>query len=153
MRIRRARGAAIFGLAHLLGIQLQPRIRNWKNLHFFRPDPQVRYDHIDLLFTKQVDWGLIETMLPEMLRVAISIGAGRIRPSTILRRLATYSRKNKLYFAFSEFGRVHWHVFSLDCAIQARCRIQNAFEARSLIQNEQIREISQTELPCRGPIR
>jgi TnpA family transposase len=24
--------AAIFGLAHLLGIQLRPRIRNWKNL-------------------------------------------------------------------------------------------------------------------------
>jgi TnpA family transposase len=28
---------AIFGLAHLLGIQLQPRIRNWKGLHFCRP--------------------------------------------------------------------------------------------------------------------
>jgi TnpA family transposase len=24
---------AIFGLAHLLGIQLMPRIRNWKDLH------------------------------------------------------------------------------------------------------------------------
>jgi hypothetical protein len=98
--------AAIFGLAHPLGIQLQPRIRNWKNLHFFRPDPQVRYKHIDLLFTKQVEWDLIGTMLPEMLHVALSIGAGRIRRSTILRRLATYSRKNKLYFAFRELGRV-----------------------------------------------
>ena len=49
---------------------------------------------------------LIETMLPEMLRVALSIGAGRIRPSTILRRLATYSHKNKLDFAFRELGRV-----------------------------------------------
>ena len=98
--------AAIFGLAYLLGIQLQPRIRNWKNLHFFRPDPEVRYKHIDLLFTKQVEWSLIETMRPEMLRVALSISAGRIKPSTILRRLATYSRKNKLYFAFRELGRV-----------------------------------------------
>jgi TnpA family transposase len=68
--------AAIFGLAYLLGIQLQPRIRNWKNLHFFRPDPEVRYKHIDLLFTKQVEWSLIETMQPEMLRVALSISAG-----------------------------------------------------------------------------
>jgi TnpA family transposase len=106
--------AAIFGLAHLLGIQLQPRIRNWKNLHFFRPDADARYRHIDLLFTKQVEWNLIETMLPEMLRVALSIGAGRIRPSTILRRLATYSRKNKLYFAFRELGRVVRTVFLLD---------------------------------------
>jgi len=106
--------AAIFGLAYLLGIQLQPRIRNWKNLHFFRPNPQVRYWHIDLLFTKQVEWGLIETMLPEMQRVALSIGAGRIKPSTILRRLATYSRKNKVYFAFRELGRVVRTAFLLN---------------------------------------
>jgi len=42
--------------------------------------------------------------LPEMLRVAVPIGAGGIKPSTILRRLATYSRKSKLYFAFREHG-------------------------------------------------
>jgi TnpA family transposase len=120
--------AAIFGLAHLLGIQLQPRIRNWKNLHFFRPDPQVRYQHIDLLFTKNVEWNLIETMLPEMLRVALSIGAGRIRPSAILRRLATYSRKNKLYFAFRELGRVVRTSFLLDYIsdIELRRTIQAA---------------------------
>jgi TnpA family transposase len=35
--------AAIFGLAHLLGIQLQPRIRNWKGLHFFRSKPELRW--------------------------------------------------------------------------------------------------------------
>ena len=51
--------AAIFGLAHLLGIRLQPRIRNWKGLHLFRPDPDARYEHIDCLFTKRVDWDLI----------------------------------------------------------------------------------------------
>jgi len=106
--------AAIFGLAHLLGIQLQPRIRNWKSLHLFRPSPDARYDHIDLLFSKKVDWSLIETMLPEMLRVAVSIGAGRLKPSFILRRLATYSRKSKLYFAFRELGYVVRTSFLLD---------------------------------------
>jgi TnpA family transposase len=55
----------------------------------------------------QIDWNLIETMLPEMLRVALSIGAGRIKPSTILsRRLPIYSRKSKLYFAFRELRAV-----------------------------------------------
>jgi TnpA family transposase len=96
--------AAIFGLAHLLGIQLQPRIRNWKGLHFFRSRADLRYEHINLLFSKTIDWDLIETMLPEMLRVAVSIGAGKLKPSAVLRRLATYSRKNKLYFAFRELG-------------------------------------------------
>jgi TnpA family transposase len=106
--------AAIFGLAHLLGIQLQPRIRNWKDLHLYRPNPASHYEHIDVLFTAQVDWDLIDTMFPEMLRVAISIGAGRIKPSTILQRLATNSRKNKLYVAFRELGRVVRTVFLRD---------------------------------------
>jgi TnpA family transposase len=67
-------------------------------------------------------------MLPEMLRVALSIGAGRIRLSTILRRLATYSRKNKRYFAFRELGRVVRTVFLLDYIsdIDLRRTIQTA---------------------------
>jgi TnpA family transposase len=40
-----------------------------------------------------------------MLRVALSIKEGRLTPSTILRRLGTYSRKNRLYHAFRELGR------------------------------------------------
>jgi TnpA family transposase len=99
--------APIFGLAQLLGIQLMPRIRNWKDLHFYRPSKESQYQHIDSLFAAEhIDWKLIETMLPDMLRVALSVKAGKITPSAILRRLATYSRKNKLYFAFRELGRV-----------------------------------------------
>ena len=97
--------AAIFGLAHLLGIELMPHIRSWQDLHLFRPDASARYEHIDSLFTATVDWPLIEAHLPDMLRVVLSIRAGRLLPSAILRRLATYSRKNRLYFAFRELGR------------------------------------------------
>ncbi len=120
--------AAIFGLAHLLGIQLQPRIRNWKGLNFYRSKPALQYEHIDLLFSKTIDWSLIETMLPEMLRVAVSIGAGRIKPSTILRRLATYSRKSKLYFAFRELGHAVRTSFLLEYLsdVELRRLIQSA---------------------------
>jgi TnpA family transposase len=48
-----------------------------------------------------------------MLRVAISISQGRIRSSMILRKLSTYSRKNKLYVAFCEVGRVVRTLFLL----------------------------------------
>jgi TnpA family transposase len=41
-----------------------------------------------------------------MLQGAQSIQAGRISPSTILRKLGSASRKNKLYYAFRELGRV-----------------------------------------------
>jgi Tn3 transposase DDE domain len=64
-----------------------------------------------MMFNTQAEWDLIETMLPDMLRVALSIKAGTIMPSTILCRLATYSRKNKLYFAFRELGRVMRTIF------------------------------------------
>jgi len=107
--------APIFGLAHLLGIQLMPRIRNWKELHFYRPNQDACYEHIDALFSsEQIDWKLIENMLPDMLRVALSVKAGKITPSAILRRLNTYSRKNKLYFAFRELGRIIRTKFLLE---------------------------------------
>lgn len=120
--------APIFGLAYLLGIQLMPRIRNWQDLHFHRPDKTSRYAHIDTLFTATVDWDLIETLLPDMLRVALSIKAGRIRPSVILRRLNTYSRKNRLYFAFRELGRVVRTIFLLNylSSLELRHLIQAA---------------------------
>jgi TnpA family transposase len=96
--------AAIFGLAFILGIQLMPRIRNWKHLVLYRPSRDAHYEHIEALFSATVDWELIATHLPDMLRVGISIAAGTITPSTILRRLGTYSRKNRLYLAFRELG-------------------------------------------------
>jgi TnpA family transposase len=81
-----------------------PRIRNWKHLTLHRPTKDAHYQHIDSLFSATVDWELIATHLPDMLRVGVSIAAGTITPSTILRRLGTYSRKNRLYLAFRELG-------------------------------------------------
>ncbi len=110
-----AQSAPVYGLAFLLGIKLMPRIRNWKDLKWFRPTADEVYQHIDDLFTKDtIDWDLIACHLPDMLQVAQSIRAGRISPSTILRKLGTASRKNKLYFAFRELGRVIRTIFLLE---------------------------------------
>ena len=99
--------APIFGLSFLLGIELMPRIRNWHDLDLYRPSKDAKYQHIDELFSSApIDWELIETHLPDMLRVAMSIKAGRITPSTILNKLGTYSRKNRLYQAFQALGNV-----------------------------------------------
>jgi len=49
---------------------------------------------------------LITTHYDDMLRVAVSIKSGKLLASTILRKLGTYSRKNRLYLAFRELGRV-----------------------------------------------
>lgn len=98
----------VFGLAPLLGFELLPRIRNWKDLILYRPNRTVNYRHIDTLFDpdKSINWSLIETHWPDLLRVVLSIRAGKISSVALLRRLGHDSRKNKLYRAFRELGRV-----------------------------------------------
>jgi TnpA family transposase len=96
----------VFGLAYLLGIKLMPRIKNWKHLIFYRPHKNTRYQHIDALFSDHIDWKLIAENFDEMLKVAVSIKAGKLLPSTVLRRLGSFNRQNRLYLAFRELGRV-----------------------------------------------
>jgi TnpA family transposase len=48
-----------------------------------------------------------------MLRVVLSLKAGRITASTILRKLGNYSRKNRLYQAFRAYIP---HPFSQCCS-------------------------------------
>jgi len=123
-----AQSTPVFALAYLLGIKLMPRIRNWKDLKCYKPAPEAIYRHISELFSKDnIDWALIARHLPDMLQVALSIKAGRIAPSTILRKLGTASRKNKLYYAFRELGRVVRTCFLLEYV--------NSEELRRIIQS------------------
>lgn len=103
----------VFALAHLLGIKLMPRIRNWKDLIFYRPTATTTFQHIDGLFTEVVDWKLIEVHWQDLLRVVLSIRAGKVSSVTLLRKLRNESRKNRLYQAFRELGRVVRTVFLL----------------------------------------
>ena len=98
--------ATVFAFTHLLGIKLMPRIRNWKNLTLFRPDKTVKYKYINRLFGDSVDWNLIERHWQDLMQVALSIYAGKISSATLLRKLGSYSRKNRLYFAAQELGNV-----------------------------------------------
>ncbi len=103
----------VFGLAHLLGIKLFPRMRTWNDAIFYRPDKATRYRHIDALFSKSIDWPLIETHRQDMMQVILSIQAGKVLPSMLLRKLGSHNRRNKLYRAFRELGRVERTLFLL----------------------------------------
>lgn len=103
----------VFGLSYLLSIQLMPRIRNWQDYRFFRPDTDVTYEHIDALFRDSVDWDLIETHWKDLMRVVLSIKAGKVAASTLLRRLGNNSRKNRLYHAFRALGSAVRTLFLL----------------------------------------
>jgi hypothetical protein len=80
---------------------------------FYRPAKSVRNAHIDALFTDDADWDLIATYARDMIQVVLSIQAGRVMPSMLLRRLDTYSRRSLLYRAFRELGRAERPLFLL----------------------------------------
>ncbi|MEU5222292.1 Tn3 family transposase [Streptomyces toyocaensis] len=72
----------VFALAHLLGFDLMPRIRNWKGLSSYRPGKQTEYMHIDALFGEPgknvIDFDLIESQFKHLMKVAVSVREGAI---------------------------------------------------------------------------
>src|SRR5713101_1865103 len=82
----------VYALAHLFGFDLMPRVRNWKDLFFYRSSAEVRYRHTDALFGEPgcnvIDWDLIENHYLDMMRVVLSIQEGKISSATLLRQQA-----------------------------------------------------------------
>jgi TnpA family transposase len=105
--------AALFGLAHLLGVELMPRIRRWRSLKLYRSDMTLRLERTGHLYGGVIDWALIESHWKEFLRVALAIQSGRVEASWILTRLNSYSRRNKIYRAFRELGCVLRTIYLL----------------------------------------
>ena len=101
-----AQSTVVFGIAHLLGIQLMPRIKDINSLILFKPDRRHTYAHIDELFSDGVNFEPIRKHYREMLRIAVSIKLGKVSASTIIRRLGSEGVRNSLFFAFRELGRV-----------------------------------------------
>ena len=59
---------------------------------FYRVDTQTTYQHIDALFTQVVDWDLIARHWQDMMQVVLSIQAGHVVPSMLLRKSGIHSR-------------------------------------------------------------
>ncbi len=114
----------VFALSYLLGIQLMPRIRNWQDFVFYRPEKDTVYQHIDSLFKGVINWELIKTHWSDLFRVVLSIHTGKISSALLLRKLGNYSRKNKLYQAFRELGRVIRTIFLLQFISDIKLRQQ-----------------------------
>ena len=104
----------VFGLCRLLAIELMPRMRGILRMRCsYRPGRSFRYQHIDALFTGTIDWDLIAAHADDMFQVALSIQAGCVMPSMLLRNLGTYASENQLHRAFRELGRVQRTLFLL----------------------------------------
>jgi TnpA family transposase len=96
-------------LATLFGFDLMPRIRNFRDLTFFRACEHALYPRAGGLYGEAgrntIDWRLIERHWRDLMQVALSISAGRLPSATLMRRLRSNSRKNRVYKVFREVGR------------------------------------------------
>ena len=113
---------SVFGLCRLMGIKLMPRMRGLGDAVFYRPAKATRYAHIDALFGGEIDWNLIATHQRDVIQVVLSIQAGRVMPSMLLRKLGTSNRRSLLYRAFRELGRVERTLFLLRFVSNAEVR-------------------------------
>ncbi len=129
-------------LRSLLGIKLMPRIRNWQDYKFFRPSTDATYEYIKPLFKEVVDWKLIRIHWQDLMRVVLSIKAGKLIPSTILRKLGSHSRKNRLYQAFRELGQVIRTIFYCNISLT------NLYDSRSRLVPTSSRATIDSSIGC-----
>ena len=96
----------LFGASSLLGYNLVLRIRDLpsKRLYVFNPDTTPR--ELRKLVGGKAREDLIVANWPDIFRCAATMTAGKIRPSQLLRKLASYPRQNNLAVALREVGRI-----------------------------------------------
>ena len=98
----------------MFGIRLLPRIRNWKNLKLYRPRANARYRHLDALFCETVDWKLLRRHWKDWMQLVLSVQAGRIPASTLIRQLSHRSDVNTLSRFAEQLGNVDRTIFLLE---------------------------------------
>lgn len=115
-RARRHPGSVGAGVraGHAVRVRSDARVRNFEDLTFYRANEHLIYPHLDDLFGERtaggagrntIDWKLIQRHWRDVMQVAVSISEGRLSALTLMRRLRSNSRKNRIYKVFREGGR------------------------------------------------
>lgn len=124
--------AAVFAFTYLMGINLMPRIRNWKDLDLVRADKSLRYKHIDGLFRQVTDWKLIESQWQAMMQIALSIQAGRLSSPLLFKKLGAAGGKSRLFEGVRETGDVVRTLFLLRWISNSKLRREVTSETNKM---------------------
>ena len=106
----------VFGMMHLLGFKLAPRIRNLNEIKLFSPPKQNKnYTALQtMISSEEINVNRIKNNWDEIQRLAVSIQQGSATASLLLRKLSNYPRQNGLALALREIGRIERTLFILD---------------------------------------
>ncbi len=116
----------LFGASSLLGYNLVLRIRicHRSGCTYLIP---IRPQGVTQVGRWKSPEDLIVANWPDIFRCAATMTAGKIRPSQLLRKLASYPRQNNLAVALREVGRIERTLFIiewiLDTDMQRRAQI------------------------------
>lgn len=117
----------VFAACSMLGYRFAPRIRDLPDKRLYAFDPSCAPPAVWPLIAARVRTDLIERNWPDLLRLAASMALGTVKPSAILRKLASYPRANELGMALREVGRVERSLFLLrwiaDADLQRRTQL------------------------------
>lgn len=104
----------VFGTTSLLGYRFVPRIRDLptKRVYLFADMPVP--GRLSGLVGGRIREDLILSNWPDLLRMAATMSNGSVRPSEILRKLASYPRQNDLAAALREVGRIERTLFMIE---------------------------------------
>jgi len=109
----------IFAITHFLGYSFAPRIKNFKEktLYCFDSESKKDYEEKDFKILPNsknyINTKVIEENWEEILRFITTIKLRKTTASQLLKRLSSYSKKNRLYQALNEFGKIISTIFIL----------------------------------------
>lgn len=104
----------VFALCHLLGLRFVPRLRDLADRRLGTIEPASGYKGLEALIGRPIRTEVISENWDDIVRLAASIKAGAVAPSTMLKKLGAYKRQNRLDFALGEIGRIERTLFTLD---------------------------------------
>ena len=118
----------VFGLAHLLGFYLAPRIPNLAERRLYAFQPANTWPSLAPFIAGRPDEKLIAAHWNDVLRLATSVRTGVVSASLMLKRLGSYPRQNGLALALREIGRIERTLYTLDWLEQPQLRRQATAE-------------------------
>lgn len=98
----------------MLGFRFCPRLRDFPDRKLATLEPAATYKDLGPLIGRKIRTDVIREHWGEILRLVVSLRAGTVLPSAMLKRLAAYRRQNQLDLALQELGRIERTLFMLD---------------------------------------
>lgn len=117
----------VFAVTSLLGYQFVPRIRDLSSKRLYAFNPATAPKAVKGLIGGKIRENPIIANWPDVLRSVATMTVGKIQPSQLLRKFASYPRQHDLAVALREIGRIERTLFIinwiLDIDMQRRAQI------------------------------